>query len=371
MASSQEVVTERSCYQWITRKSEYEEEEESIKHPEELMRVATSHPADCGTPMSSPPWLDTDKLKMAQSLFRRHFLGVFISNLVGLLCLLAVHSVLKVLVFTHRSSVRAAAFKRYLATMNHVRKWYTEDVFDPSSSAFRSILQVRKMHSNAFRSAESAQVSTATQADMMVTQWAFFGVLLTRGHRLGVRCSKEEEEGLVHFWKSIGYLLGIEDRFNLASGELEEVRARCEKLNEVMAAHLVSPPAHFPAMAEALLWGVHDIVPVVDPPAFTAFTYNLLGLPLPTLRLSWYSVFMLRLTEYNFSVLVHLPLVGRVLRCCQNGLLTLAITICTLYPSVPAFCGKVEKAVLKAMDGVLAVYHKVICYFPYSYSFKR
>ncbi|XP_045133529.1 uncharacterized protein LOC123517488 isoform X2 [Portunus trituberculatus] len=358
MASSQEVITQHSCCQRITRKDEYEEVKESIKHPKELMRVAATHPADCGTPMGSPPWLDTDKLKMAQSLFRRHFLGVFISNLVGLLCLLAVHSVLKVLVFTRRSSVRAAAFRRYLSTMNHVRKWYTEDVFDPDSSAFRSIQQVRKMHSNAFRSAESAQVSTASQADMMVTQWAFFGVLLTRGHRLGVRCSREEEEGLVHFWKSIGHLLGIEDRFNLASGELEEVRTRCEKLNEVMAAALVSPPDQFSAMAEALLWGVHGIVPMVDPPAFTAFTHNMLGLPQPTLRLSWYSLFMLRLMEYNFSVLVHLPLMGRVLQWYQNGLLTLAINTCTLYPSVPAFCGKVEKAVLQAVDAVLAVFQK-------------
>lgn len=68
-----------------------------------------------------------------QALFRRHFLGVFISNLVGLLCLLTVHSVLKVLVFTNHSSVRAAAFKRYLNTMNHVREWYSGDVFHPGS----------------------------------------------------------------------------------------------------------------------------------------------------------------------------------------------------------------------------------------------
>ncbi|MPC23072.1 hypothetical protein E2C01_016109 [Portunus trituberculatus] len=200
------------------------------------MRVAATHPADCGTPMGSPPWLDTDKLKMAQSLFRRHFLGVFISNLVGLLCLLAVHSVLKVLVFTRRSSVRAAAFRRYLSTMNHVRKWYTEDVFDPDSSAFRSIQQVRKMHSNAFRSAESAQVSTASQTDMMVTQWAFFGVLLTRGHRLGVRCSREEEEGLVHFWKSIGHLLGIEDRTEIYPWILGDL--------QLVARATAMPPTH-------------------------------------------------------------------------------------------------------------------------------
>ena len=79
-------------------------------------------------------WIITVSITLrGQSLFRRHFLGVFVSNLAGLLCLLAVHSVLKVLVFTKRSSARATAFKRYLSTMNHVRKWYTEDVFDSNS----------------------------------------------------------------------------------------------------------------------------------------------------------------------------------------------------------------------------------------------
>ena len=94
----------------------------------------------------------------------------------------------------------------------------------------------------------------------------------------------------------------MSDRFNIASGELEEVRARCEELGEMMAIALVSPPPNFPAMAEALLGGVHNIVPAVHPPAFTAFTHSLLpGFPHTALKLSWYSTFVLKLMVSNVS----------------------------------------------------------------------
>ncbi|XP_050738474.1 uncharacterized protein LOC127009423 [Eriocheir sinensis] len=369
MTPTEEVPARHPHRQLITCKDAGEES--SKARPKELLALAATFPADCGASSSPPPWLDADKIKRGQALFRRHFLGVFISNLVGLVCLLGVHSVLKVLVFTNRSSVRAATYRRYLSTMNHVKEWYSGDVFHPSSKAFRSIQQVRKMHSNAFTSAESAQVSVPSQADMVVTQWAFFGVLLIRGRQLGVYCSKEEEEGLVHFWRAVGYLLGIEDRFNLASGGLEEVRSRCEALREEMAAGLASPPPHFASMSEALLWGVHDVVPLVDPPAFTAFIHGLLGLPRPALDLTWWSTFILKLMEWNFGVLLHLPLLGDVLRGCQNGLLTLALNTCTSYPAVPAFCRQLEKSVFRALERVMALYYKVIHYSPVSFVYRR
>lgn len=90
-------------------------------------------------------------------------------------------------------------------------------------------------------------------------------------------------------------------RFNLASGGLEEVRARCEELREEMAAGLTSQSPHFASMTEALLWGVHDVVPLVDPPAFTAFIHDVLELPRPALKLTWYSTFILKLMVRNPS----------------------------------------------------------------------
>lgn len=69
------------------------------------------------------------------------------------------------------------------------------------------------MHTSSHFEAQKLQKCFTSQADMVVTQWAFFGLVLTQGSQFGVRLTREEEEGLVHFWRIIGYLLGIEEKY--------------------------------------------------------------------------------------------------------------------------------------------------------------
>jgi hypothetical protein len=47
---------------------------------------------------------------------------------------------------------------------------------------------------------------------MAMTQFGFMGFGLLESEKLGLTGSSEEEEGFVHFWRTVGHLLGIEDR---------------------------------------------------------------------------------------------------------------------------------------------------------------
>ncbi|XP_042219977.1 uncharacterized protein LOC121864878 isoform X1 [Homarus americanus] len=330
--------------------------EQGCWYVEQLLGEASSRPADCGSPVKPPLWYDKAKLKRGQSVFHHYFLSVFVSNLVGLLCLLSVHSILKVLTFTGRSSTPVASYKRYLGTLNHVRRWYSGDVFDPQSSAFKSIQLVRRMHTSSFSDSQTAGVLLASQTDMVVTQWAFFGLALTHGQQLGLRCTRNEEESLVHFWRCIGYLLGIEDRYNLASGELEEVRAKCNAVAEkVIAEGLINPPDHFGAMAESMLQGVHMIVPVVDPAATIAFTHHLLALGHDTQKLSWYSTIFLYLNIWNLGVVRHIPIIGEVLRLIENGLLNFALIVCNSLPTIALYYRYLETTVYHVLMTIIAI----------------
>ena len=50
---------------------------------------------------------------------------------------------------------------------------------------------------------------------MSVTQFAFMGLAILYPEKFGMRKATDHElEGFIHFWRCIGYLLGIEDRFN-------------------------------------------------------------------------------------------------------------------------------------------------------------
>lgn len=69
------------------------------------------------------------------------------------------------------------------------------------------------MHTSSHSETQKSKKFITSQTDMVVTQWAFFGLVLTHGSQFGLQLTREEEEGLIHFWKTIGYLLGIEEKY--------------------------------------------------------------------------------------------------------------------------------------------------------------
>ena len=51
-----------------------------------------------------------------------------------------------------------------------------------------------------------------SQLDMALTQFGFIGFTLISGDQLGIVASDAELNGLVHFWRVIGNLLGMEEK---------------------------------------------------------------------------------------------------------------------------------------------------------------
>ncbi|XP_066982389.1 uncharacterized protein [Macrobrachium rosenbergii] len=313
----------------------------------DLQREGGERPSDCLSPMfPPPPWFDKEKFRRGQLWFQSNFLCVIVSNLVGLLCLLSCEAILKVLAFTRRSSDTGKAYKRYLHTINHVRLWYSQDIFDPSTRASKSIQLVRRMHTVSHTDARNAKIAMPSQVDMVVTQWAFFGLVLTHGPQLGIKGTKVDEEAFVHFWKTIGYLMGIEDRFNLAFGSVDEVRRNCHAVvHQMIIPSMKTPPDGFAPMSDALLDGVHLMVPPVDPSAFMNFTKSLLGLEEDLQSLTVYSRFILNVMMWNFNAWLYIPVFGDFLRRTENGLLNFALFVCNILPRVPKYTSITEKIV--------------------------
>ncbi|XP_011877754.1 PREDICTED: uncharacterized protein LOC105567468 [Vollenhovia emeryi] len=50
------------------------------------------------------------------------------------------------------------------------------------------------------------------QSDMAAIQFSFVGIILLYPHELGIHANEEDLEAFCHVWRSIGYLLGIEDQ---------------------------------------------------------------------------------------------------------------------------------------------------------------
>ena len=79
------------------------------------------------------------------------------------------------------------------------------------------------MHNTVMRAMHNAYSNKVnfSQYDMALVQSGFFGGIILHPDAFGVHCTDADLDDYVHFWRGIGYLLGIDDRFNLCSGGLE------------------------------------------------------------------------------------------------------------------------------------------------------
>lgn len=165
--------------------------------------------------------------------------SVPISGLVGLSYLVQLPTILPPLLYTKKSENVCSLYSRYLDTVRHVRHWSTTDIFDPDTEGYKSLASVTSMHRhiNNAMNAKAEQHTTPTkitpnvwvsQYDMVVTQWAFFGLMMMHPKACGLyHVSNDELYEVVYCWRVIAYFLGIDDRFSLWADNFEKTQQLC------------------------------------------------------------------------------------------------------------------------------------------------
>ncbi|XP_069681356.1 uncharacterized protein [Periplaneta americana] len=267
-----------------------------------LLEDGAQAPADTTHLLELPPWFDWDKFRRGQLYFRKNYFALFVAKLCGLLSILAIPSILRVLVLTRQSGEPVAAFRRYVMTLTHMLDWYDGDLLEPTSRAHKSLMGVRTRHCAAARKARKAGFGPISQLDMVLTQFGFMGFGVLAPEKLGITGTPEEQEGFVHFWRTIGYMLGIEDRFNLCKETVAETQQLCsEMLEQVFAPALKQPAEGFDQMSRSLLDAMWVMVPFLQYDAFLGFARRLSGVEAPlAARASLYSRVLL-----SYQVFVH------------------------------------------------------------------
>ncbi|KAJ8670246.1 hypothetical protein QAD02_001505 [Eretmocerus hayati] len=308
-----------------------------------LLREGSKAPADTDTDdLELPEFYDAEKFRMGQQAFYNNVFAMMIAKLSGLLALLAVPSILEILMFTKQSGTPCTAFRRYASTILHTFVWYEKE---PGRQAefFKSLKNVRKKHCIVSRRSSEAGLGRITQLDMALTQFGFIGFTLLAPEQLGVFMSQAELEGLIHFWRVVGHLLGMQDRYNLCSGTVEECNALCKRLLEdVFLPCFAKKNKDFEEMGRVLLEGLWPVNPHLDPKAYTAFTLHLAtsvstnnnhSIVIDTSSMSLYSRFML-----NAQLMVHRYLMppsywwSRFFRAYFNSQMRLAIFLTERFP---------------------------------------
>jgi hypothetical protein len=154
----------------------------------------------------------------------------------GLTTLVHVKSILEPLIETKQSASVALLFRRYLGTLTHVKTWYDGEIWVPENEAFKSVMLVRKMH-KMVAGKLNADLETGvplkiSQYDMLITQFAFIGLVVLMPEKFGIHWNDEDLECVLHFWRLVGYLLGIEEEYNLFSHTLHKIKMMCQIILE-------------------------------------------------------------------------------------------------------------------------------------------
>lgn len=90
---------------------------------------------------------------------------------------------------------------------------------------------------------------------------------------LGVQLSKENIEALIHFWRVIGYMIGIDDQFNICNDNWKTTYSRLEiVMSDVYRPYLEITSSDFHEMAAALINGLWCFNPFLTTESFIYYT---------------------------------------------------------------------------------------------------
>jgi hypothetical protein len=212
---------------------------------------------------------------------------------------LSITNLLEPLVFTKRSDTPSKALSRYVYTFLHIGLWHTGDVWNPEEQAAKSVQMVRCMHTKVAKQMNAAVQCGKlfiSQYDMALVQCGFMGAVIMYPQSFGISCCVEELEDYTFFWRGIGFLLGIEDKYNMCCGNYQETLTICKEIErKILLPSLRNPPPEFPRMVDAYIEGTNMRRRVLSfsPNSVVAFSLSAMGQSYPalsvkdTVRLCW------------------------------------------------------------------------------------
>lgn len=262
-------------------------------HFNRAKHLGSMEAGDCGSsPLIKPDWFNEELFNKAQQLAKHRFCSLFFGHLCGLCMLVHVPSILTPLLSTNNSRTIGDIFVRYLGTLSHVKRWYEGDIWDPSSEAHQSIMTVRKMHERVAKKLNGNKVPSQetlylSAYDMFLTQFGFIGMLILHPKECGLVDDEQNEQikALIHYWRCVGYLLGIDDQFNLFTNEDDYQLIRC-MCNVIMEQEFRPTITKYSSeesklMSRSIVEAIKAVVPPLSVRGFTNYLYKMNTLDLP------------------------------------------------------------------------------------------
>ncbi|XP_067130440.1 uncharacterized protein [Centruroides vittatus] len=249
------------------------------------LKEGTVIKGDHGFPSNEiPHWLDKKKFYEARKIFKKYFFSIFFAHLTGLIFTVHVPSIITTLLATKKSSTVLDIFRRYLSTLVHIKMWYEGDIWNPEDPAYKSIIFVRKTHNEVAKKLNAVKKQnqlSLSQYEMALTQYSFIGFIILYPKQIGMSCNEEDLECLVHFWRGIGYQLGIYDKYNICTNGLGECRKICREIvDEIFKPNIVRQREECSTMSQNIIRAMTIFVPCLSWEAMMKFWFEIIHIPI-------------------------------------------------------------------------------------------
>lgn len=206
--------------QWINQLLDGEKGHDAPKSLEKLIEQITK----------TPSWLNTELLEKGAAFCRRSgSLGLMVLRNYCLMGGYESAAINKPLVFT--GALKKGAAKRLTETTEFWVRIVGENAITSPQNGIQECLKIRLMHAYARVSIleegkwqENDWGAPLNQWDMLATNLGFSIIFLDGLRKLGMKPTPAEIEGLFHFWKYVGYLLGTPEPY-FPETESDAIRA--------------------------------------------------------------------------------------------------------------------------------------------------
>ncbi|MET0339854.1 MAG: oxygenase MpaB family protein [Polyangiales bacterium] len=164
-----------------------------------------------------PAWVDPRRLALGGRAFRRTgLLGFFVLSDFGLMGGYRSAAIARTLSLTGR--LRDGTAERLIATGRFITRITEPGTLTRGADGYAAALHIRLVHAHVralLARAGDWDVEEwgvpINQADMLGTNLLFSIGLVTGARKLGLRFTDEEVDAMVHLWRYIGYLVGVDD----------------------------------------------------------------------------------------------------------------------------------------------------------------
>ncbi|CAB3220597.1 unnamed protein product [Arctia plantaginis] len=249
-----------------------------------LTKEAEEQPCDNVKPeelvIELPKDFDENKFNQGRQFYMEHCFSLSSSMLIGLVAVFSIPSILKILMGTRRSNSVYTAYKRYLATLLHTVSWFEHEL-KPGSVSWKSLYSVRRWHLQAGMASKLKGTGVLSQRDIALTQFGFIGYSMLRPDNLGVRQLREGDwDAYNYFWRTIGHMIGLEDRYNICRPTFYETVEVCQVLQDrVFIPCLENVPEYFEHLSRVMLDGLWSVNPTVETDGFLYMCRHFTGVP--------------------------------------------------------------------------------------------